>query len=210
MHYVNCYYLTYLLNEFLAILQNCPRGNENILLKENYFWKQQWLHFWKQGNKYLFIFNTHILTRIVVLLYFCTSEMSENIRSSTFLVKNKKDSFFSIEFGKNPLSTYFIWFDKSSIHLLFVLVIFSQSYILLWLYYYYCRKRFTNVLLFVMWLYEVVNFYIYYYYFLFTTKTCIKSINIPWNGKNVKLNAESLYLILNIPSLATTTSVSSD
>ena len=91
--------LTYLLYEFLAILQN-------ILLKENYFWKQQWLHFWKQGNKYLFIFNTHILTRKVVLWYFCTSEMSENIRSSTFLVKNKKDSFFSIEFGKNPLSTY--------------------------------------------------------------------------------------------------------
>ena len=123
--------------------------------------------------------------------------MSENIRSSTFLVKNKKDSFFSIEFGKNPLSTYFIWFDKSSIHLLLfwwysVNHIYYYDYIIIivekGLLMYYC--------LWCDW-YEVVNFYIYYYYFLFTTKTCIKSINIPWNGKNVKLNAESLYLILN-------------
>ena len=47
-----------------------------------------------------------------------SSEMSEKIRISTFLVKNKRDSFFSIEFGENPLSIYFICFDKSSIHLL--------------------------------------------------------------------------------------------
>ena len=51
-------------------------------------------------------------------LWVKSSEMSEKIRISTFLVKTKRDSFFSIEFGENPLSIYFICFDKSSIHLL--------------------------------------------------------------------------------------------
>ena len=38
--------------------------------------------------------------------------------SKILTLKNKRDSFFSIEFGENPLSIYFICFDKSSIHLL--------------------------------------------------------------------------------------------